>query len=103
MDEQRLVGRTASTGYAVGPVAVLSQAVAPARAAGDRNAEVNALNSAIATAVEELAQLAAQAERSGADIIAFQIAMLEDEALAEPIPQCVILMQNCGAVMAIGH
>jgi hypothetical protein len=26
-----------------------------------------------------------------------------DEALAEPIPQCVILMQNCGAVMAISH
>ena len=84
MDEQRLVGKTASTGHAVGPVAVLSHFVAPARAAGDRNAEVNALNSAIATAVEELARLAARAERSGADIIAFQIAMLEDKALAEP-------------------
>src|SRR5271166_19728 len=84
MDEQRLVGKTASTGHAVGPVAVLSHFVAPARAAGDRNAEVKALNSAIATAVEELARLAARAEGSGADIIAFQIAMLEDKALAEP-------------------
>jgi phosphotransferase system enzyme I (PtsI) len=84
MDERRLVGRTASTGHAVGPVAVLSHFVAPARAAGERNAEVNALNSAIAAAVEELARLAGQADGSGADIIAFQIAMLEDKALAEP-------------------
>jgi phosphoenolpyruvate-protein phosphotransferase (PTS system enzyme I) len=84
MDEQRLVGKPASTGYAVGPVEVLSHAIATVRAAGDRKTETDALSAAIAVAVEELSLLAAQADGSGADIIAFQIAMLEDEALAEP-------------------
>ena len=84
MDEQRLVGKPASTGYAVGPVEVLSHAIAAVRLAGDRKAEANALSSAIAVAIEELSRLAARAEGGGADIVAFQIAMLEDETLAEP-------------------
>ena len=78
MGEQRLVGKSASTGCAVGPVEVLSHAIAAVRAAGDRKTETNALSSAIAVAVEELSRLAAQADGGGADIIAFQIAMLED-------------------------
>jgi len=51
---------------------------------GDRNAEANALGAAIADAVGQLSRLAAQAEGGGRDIIDFQIAMLEDDALAEP-------------------
>ncbi|HTZ66596.1 MAG TPA: phosphoenolpyruvate-utilizing N-terminal domain-containing protein [Roseiarcus sp.] len=84
MDERRLVGKSASTGCAVGPVAVLSHAVVARRAAGDSNAEANALGAAIADAVGQLSQLAAQAEGGGRDIIDFQIAMLEDDALAGP-------------------
>lgn len=84
MGEQRLVGMPASTGYAVGPVEVLSHVVVAQRAAADRNAEANALSASIAVAIGELSLLAAQAKDGGADIIAFQIAMLEDKALAEP-------------------
>jgi phosphotransferase system enzyme I (PtsI) len=87
MDEQRLVGKPASTGYAMGPIVVLSNSIAASaagRAFGDRDAEAKALKSSISAAVEELSHLAAKAEGVGADIIAFQIAMLEDEALAEP-------------------
>jgi phosphoenolpyruvate-protein phosphotransferase (PTS system enzyme I) len=83
MDEQRLVGKSASTGAAAGPVEVLSHAVVAVRAAGDRDAEATALRAAIAVAIEQLSLLAVQAKGDGADIIAFQIAMLEDEALAE--------------------
>jgi phosphoenolpyruvate-protein phosphotransferase (PTS system enzyme I) len=84
MDELRLVGKPASTGYVVGPVEVLSDAVMATRAAGDRKTETDALTSAIVVAIEELSQLAAQADTGAAEILAFQIAMLEDEALAEP-------------------
>ena len=84
MDERRLIGKRAAAGYAAGPVAVLLHAVAAARTGGDRDAEAKALKAAIAAATEDLSQLAARAEGAGADIIAFQIAMLEDESLAEP-------------------
>ena len=82
MDELRLVGKPASAGYAVGPVEVLPDAVMDARSAGDRKTETDALSSAIVAAVEELSQLAAQADSSGAEILAFQIAMLEDETFS---------------------
>ena len=83
MAEQRLVGKKASSGYAVGPVAVLTQTVAAFRVAGERKDEAEALRSAIAAAGEELANLASAAKGNEAEIIAFQIAMLEDDALAE--------------------
>ena len=42
------------------------------------------MREAIASALGQLLDLAARAESDGADILAFQIAMLEDETLAEP-------------------
>jgi phosphotransferase system enzyme I (PtsI) len=84
MAEQRFIGRPASTGYASGPIEILSQAVAAARVGGDTAIETNALSVAVADAIEQLSQLAAKDGGAGAEIIAFQIAMLEDEALAKP-------------------
>jgi phosphotransferase system enzyme I (PtsI) len=84
MDERQIVGKPASAGYAAGPVALLSQVAVASRAGGDRDVETSALDAAVAAAIDELSRLAAKAEGDGADIIAFQIAMLEDRALAQP-------------------
>src|SRR5205085_2159993 len=54
------------------------------RPGGDPTAETAALQDAIASALRELARLAGRTEGDGADMLAFQIAMLEDNALAAP-------------------
>jgi phosphoenolpyruvate-protein phosphotransferase (PTS system enzyme I) len=84
MGELRLIGRLASAGFAAGPIALLSSFRAITRKGGEPVAEAAALRDAIATALEQLSQLSAHAKSDGADILAFQIAMLEDEALAAP-------------------
>ena len=83
MAELRFSGRVASGGFAAGPLAVLFNAAGGARGAGEPAAEAQALRNAIASALGQLLDLAARAESDGADILAFQIAMLEDETLAE--------------------
>jgi phosphoenolpyruvate-protein phosphotransferase (PTS system enzyme I) len=83
MAELRVSGRVASGGFAAGPVAVFSTDAGTARLAREPVAETHALRSAIASALEQLGDLAGKAQSDGADILAFQIAMLEDEALSE--------------------
>jgi phosphotransferase system enzyme I (PtsI) len=83
MAELRVSGRVASGGFAAGPVAVFSTDAGTARLAREPVAETQALRSAIASALEQLGDLAGKAQSDGADILAFQIAMLEDEALSE--------------------
>jgi phosphotransferase system enzyme I (PtsI) len=84
MAELRLTGKLASGGFAAGPVALLSTLPAAKRRRGEPAAEASALREAIGAALEQLAQLAARTNGDGADILAFQIAMLEDDALAAP-------------------
>jgi phosphoenolpyruvate-protein phosphotransferase (PTS system enzyme I) len=84
MAELRLTGRSASGGFAAGPLALLSGFIATSRGSGPPTVEATALRDAIATALGQLLQLARKAEGDGADILAFQIAMLEDDALAAP-------------------
>jgi phosphoenolpyruvate-protein phosphotransferase (PTS system enzyme I) len=84
MAELRVTGRVASSGFASGPLAVLSNRAGAMRAASDPNVEANALRSAIASAGGQLLDLATKATSDGADILAFQIAMLEDVTLVEP-------------------
>ena len=83
MAELRVTGRVASGGFAAGPVAVFSTGAGATRGAGEPVAEAQALRDAIAAALEQLWDLAANAGSDGADILAFQIAMLEDETLSE--------------------
>ena len=84
MGELRLIGRPASAGFAVGPIALLSSFNVMVREGGEAVAEAAALRDAISTALTQLSQLSAHAKSDGADILAFQIAMLEDETLAAP-------------------
>jgi len=82
MAELRLTGRLASGGFAAGPVALLSGFAPTSRGAGEPDEEAAALRGAIMAAIEQLSRLVARARDDGAAILAFQIAMLEDDALA---------------------
>jgi phosphotransferase system enzyme I (PtsI) len=78
-----LTGRAASPGLAIGPVTVLTVAVESRTAIGNPAQETAALKTAIEGATAELAALVEAVQGEAADILAFQVAMLEDDALAE--------------------
>lgn len=88
-------GRVASGGIAIGaafpmlpafsmPVSTAELNHAPAPADVTPETAAAALRAAITAAVEDIAELAATATDDAADILEFQIAMLEDESLSEP-------------------
>jgi phosphotransferase system enzyme I (PtsI) len=81
--EIHLTGRAASPGLAIGPVTVLTVAVESRTAIGNPAQETAALKMAIEGATAELAELVEAVQGEAADILAFQVAMLEDDALAE--------------------
>ena len=83
MAEILLTGRPASPGLAIGPVTVLTGAVASRTAIGDPAQEAAALQAAIEAATAQIAELIATVQGEAADILEFQVAMLEDDALAE--------------------
>jgi phosphotransferase system enzyme I (PtsI) len=77
-------GIAASDGLFMGPVRRLSS-VAPKRLSkGDPHLEREALKAAIAQAVAELAGLMERVDGEAQGILGFQVAMLEDDALAAP-------------------
>jgi len=83
VSEIHLTGRPASPGLAIGPIIVLTAAVENRTAIGDPAQEAIALQAAIEAAIAEIAKMIATVQGEVADILEFQVAMLEDEALAE--------------------
>jgi phosphotransferase system enzyme I (PtsI) len=81
--EIQLTGRAASPGLAIGPVTLLTAAIARRTASGDPAQETAALQAAIGAAALEIAGLIATLQGEVADILEFQVAMLEDDALAD--------------------
>ncbi len=77
-------GRPASPGLAAGPLVFLDRPRETRRASGDPAREREALLSAIAESIEAIRALADRAGGDAADILEFQVAMLEDETLAAP-------------------
>lgn len=84
MSERVIRGRPASPGLAEGPVHHLVLAQATRVPSGDPAHEAADLLAAIARSVEALVHLAAEADGESADILGFQIALLEDEELIRP-------------------
>jgi phosphotransferase system enzyme I (PtsI) len=84
MGEIRCVGRSASPGVAIGSLYVLQTLTERRRVAGAPAEEAAALTEAIEAAKTALAALIADAADEAGDILAFQVAMLEDEELAAP-------------------
>ena len=81
----RLTGTPVAPGLAIGPLVRLAAVTPAARSRGSHDEERDALASAIAAAQEELSALVARAGNADEEgIVAFQIALLEDEELTNP-------------------
>jgi phosphotransferase system enzyme I (PtsI) len=80
----KLQGIPASAGYAEGPLFDLDRVAARYIAKGSAADEKTALEAAIAVALAKLATLIAASEGDAADILEFQLTMLEDDALTGP-------------------
>lgn len=78
-------GRTASIGFAHGPLVRVDAGAAGERVAGTLVEEALALRKAIDLASGQIADLAASAGGEAAQILEFQVALLEDEDLIEAI------------------
>jgi phosphotransferase system enzyme I (PtsI) len=85
-----LAGIAASPGLAVGPVALQRTARILPRTAGRPDEEEQALRAAIATAGSQLGALGeAVHDEIAAHILEFQLALLEDEDLIDPVLQAI--------------
>jgi phosphoenolpyruvate-protein phosphotransferase (PTS system enzyme I) len=80
----RLHGTGASDGLFMGPVRRLGGKAKAERRAGSPDTEREVLRHAIAQAAEDLAALMARVEGEAQDMLGFQLAMLEDDALSQP-------------------
>src|ERR1700732_3452456 len=81
----QLEGRSAAPGLAVGVLVRLSESVGGGRHSGSPAEERRALTDALASARDELARLSARMVDPQAEaILAFQLALLEDDALRAP-------------------
>ena len=83
MAETCLIGHAAAPGLAIGPVTLLTSAARRREASGDPAEEAAALKQAVEQAVAELAKLIATVKGETADMLEFQVALLQDEALTE--------------------
>ena len=81
----KLQARPAARGLAYGPLMWMSPATGTRVASNDPALERAALQDAIGKASASISALMATSEGEGADIIEFQLAMLEDESLSAPV------------------
>ncbi len=77
-------GIIASDGLFAGPVVRLDDSVVSVRTAGTPDEEADALAKAIAAALADIATLMDRLEGEAADILGFQLALLEDDELVAP-------------------
>ena len=84
MAEIRCIGRAASPGVAIGTLHVLEAITAGNRSAGTPAQEQVALVDAIDGAKIALTEVISTGEGAAVEILSFQLAMLEDEALTAP-------------------
>lgn len=77
-------GIAVSRGYAEGHLHLLPAGVTAYRASGSPDREADVLKRTISEAAEQVAALIATSDAEGGAILDFQLAMMEDPALAEP-------------------
>jgi phosphotransferase system enzyme I (PtsI) len=82
--EKRYAGQPAAPGIALGALFALTTGTATRVASGAVESEAEALRSALNAALADLKGLMAQSTEDAAAILEFQVALLEDDALAEP-------------------
>lgn len=79
-----LKGRPAADGIFSGPIFFLRATQAERQPSGDPAIERRDFDDAVAAAITGLSRLVAGAKGEGADMLAFQVALLEDDALLAP-------------------
>lgn len=95
MVERVLSGQPASTGFAAGPLMRLAPARTPVRERVKHakiEHELQALREAVSRAAQQLQALTERADTAAADVLGFQLALIEDETLTQPIYEAV----RCG-------
>jgi phosphoenolpyruvate-protein phosphotransferase (PTS system enzyme I) len=83
MMERQFAGRSASPGIALGPLVSFAPDANARVASGIIEVETQALRAALAAALGDLRQIVSESERDAAEILGFQVALLEDDALAD--------------------
>src|SRR5260370_5507856 len=78
-------GGTASLGFAQGPLVRADQARIGSRAAGSSQEEERALRGALAATNGQISTLAGATGDDAAEILEFQLELLDDESLLKPI------------------
>ncbi|MGC2776802.1 MAG: phosphoenolpyruvate--protein phosphotransferase [Bradyrhizobium sp.] len=81
--ERRIGGRAASEGLAIGPAMILRALKGESRSKGSIAEEHAALAAAVAGARVAVAELVTRLDGDAAELIGFQLALLEDDALTE--------------------
>ncbi len=79
-----LHGRAASDGLFAGPLHCIDRKTVARRHSGSVEEECSTLKAAIAAGLADLSGLMAKAAGEAADLLAFQLAVLEDNALSDP-------------------
>ncbi|TDQ77655.1 phosphoenolpyruvate--protein phosphotransferase [Dongia mobilis] len=77
-------GRAAAPGLAAGPLFEMPEASAGRRMQGSAEQESEALRAALGRAIDDITILQQATSTDAAEILEFQVAMLSDDALAEP-------------------
>ena len=95
-----LIGRAASPGLAAGPVVVVDVLAGDVAASGDAHAEAANLTRALETASAQIAGLMETVEPEAAEMLEFQLAMLEDEELTAPVRAAIADDSSAAAAFA---
>lgn len=88
--EKRFAGRAASPGIALGALFPVTAGAGARAAAGRPESEADALRSAIDAARADLKDLIDRSTGDATEILEFQVALLEDDALAEPALSTIV-------------
>jgi phosphoenolpyruvate-protein phosphotransferase (PTS system enzyme I) len=88
--EKRFAGRSASPGIALGALFPLTIGTAARVASGAAESEAEALRSALCAAGTDLKGLIERSNEDAAAILEFQVALLEDDVLAEPAFSAIV-------------
>ena len=100
--ERVIVGIAASDGLVAGPLVADRQAVAVDRVPGTARREGEILRAALGRAAGELAALAGRGDALAAEILEFQVALIEDDDLVGPILSAVAAGEPADAAWRFG-
>ena len=88
--EKRFAGRSAAPGIALGGLFTVANGTGARVASGVAESEAEALRSALNAALTDLKDLIERSTEDAAAILEFQVALLEDDVLAEPAFSAIV-------------